>query len=297
MAVNNPAVKRIMGELKELTQGARPDDHFVAAPLEDNLFEWHFSIRGPAGTAFDGGVYHGKITLPAEYPFRPPSITLLTPNGRFEVGKKICLSVSAHHPEHWQPAWGIRTIITALIAFMPTKADGALAGLDYTDEERRELAARSHAWQCPSCDAKMNEAMPCQPAPSASATPAPSPAVPAGLRFGDEPAAPAGAPLGGDQASASALATQTAEVAPPEPPEPPAADAGGCGCGRAHAPAEASVEPTSPATLPPPRPPQPHPQRQQQPPRASGIPNLVWALALAILALIVRKLLRSGDAA
>ena len=28
------------------------------------------------------------------------------PNGRFEVGKKICLSISAHHPEHWQPAWG-----------------------------------------------------------------------------------------------------------------------------------------------------------------------------------------------
>jgi ubiquitin-conjugating enzyme E2 J1 len=149
--LNNPAVKRIMGELKELTQGARPDDQFVAAPLEDNLFEWHFSIRGPAATAFDGGVYHGKIILPSEYPFKPPSITLLTPNGRFEVGKKICLSVSAHHPEHWQPAWGIRTIITALIAFMPTKAEGALAGLDYTNEERRELAIRSQAWACPSC--------------------------------------------------------------------------------------------------------------------------------------------------
>ena len=27
--LNNPAVKRIMGELKELTQGARPDDQFV----------------------------------------------------------------------------------------------------------------------------------------------------------------------------------------------------------------------------------------------------------------------------
>ena len=39
MNVNNPAVKRIMGELKELTKGARPDDFFVAAPMEDNLFE------------------------------------------------------------------------------------------------------------------------------------------------------------------------------------------------------------------------------------------------------------------
>ena len=138
--LNNPAVKRIMGELKELTQGARPDDQFVAAPLEDNLFEWHFSIRGPAATAFDGGVYHGKIILPSEYPFKPPSITLLTPNGRFEVGKKICLSVSAHHPEHWQPSWSVRTALVALIAFMPSPPDGAIGGLSYPPEERRALA-------------------------------------------------------------------------------------------------------------------------------------------------------------
>ena len=295
--MNNPAVKRIMGELKELTQGARPDDHFVAAPMEDNLFEWHFSIRGPTGTAFDGGVYHGKIMLPSEYPFKPPSITLLTPNGRFEVGKKICLSVSAHHPEHWQPAWGIRTIITALIAFMPTKADGALAGLDYTDEERRELAARSHAWHCPSCDAKMSEAMLCQPASSASAPPAPSPAVPAELRFSDEPTASGSAPSGCDCASTPAAATQTAETAPPEQPEQPADSHPG----RAHAPAEGPVEPAIPATPPQPRssppPPQPQQQQQRQQPEAAGIPSLVWALALAILALLVRKLLRQADSA
>uniref|UniRef100_A0A7S4BNU4 UBC core domain-containing protein n=2 Tax=Chrysotila carterae TaxID=13221 RepID=A0A7S4BNU4_CHRCT len=97
--------------------------------------------------------------LPPEYPFRPPSIALLTPNGRFELGKKICLSVSAHHPESWQPAWGIRTIIMALIAFFPTKAEGALAGLDYTDEERRALARQSLHWRCARCNACMATAL------------------------------------------------------------------------------------------------------------------------------------------
>ena len=303
MNVNNPAVKRIMGELKELTKGARPDDFFVAAPMEDNLFEWHFSIRGPAGTAFDGGVYHGKIMLPAEYPFKPPSITLLTPNGRFEVGKKICLSVSAHHPEHWQPAWGIRTIITALIAFMPTKADGALAGLDYTDEERRDLAARSLAWRCPSCGAKMSETMPCPPASSSSASgaPAPPPAVPAELRFSDEPTASAGAPSAGGApsggASAPVATTQTAEAAPHTAEQPEQPDA--CGFGRAHEPAEGPVEPAAPAAPPQPRPPPPpqQPQQQQRQPEAAGVPSLVWALALAILALLVRKLLKLADSA
>ena len=118
---NNPAVKRIMREARELNE-AGPNPDYAAAPEEDNVFEWHFTIRGPPGTAFEGGRYHGRITLPPEYPFKPPSIALLNPSGRFEVGKKICLSVSAHHPEDWQPAWGIRTIITALIAFFPTCA-------------------------------------------------------------------------------------------------------------------------------------------------------------------------------
>jgi len=49
---------------------------------------------------------------------------LLQENGRFETNKKICLSISNYHPEHWQPSWDIRTIITALVAFFPTEGGG-----------------------------------------------------------------------------------------------------------------------------------------------------------------------------
>jgi ubiquitin-conjugating enzyme E2 J1 len=45
---------------------------------QEDLFEWHFTIRGPSETEYDGGVYHGRIILPAEYPLKPPSIILLT---------------------------------------------------------------------------------------------------------------------------------------------------------------------------------------------------------------------------
>lgn len=50
----------------------------------------------------------------------------LTPSGRFETNTKVCLSFSAYHPELWQPAWGIRLILEALISFLPTPADGAI---------------------------------------------------------------------------------------------------------------------------------------------------------------------------
>lgn len=53
-------------------------DLFLSLFLQDNLFEWHFSVRGPPDSDFDGGVYHGRIVLPPEYPMKPPSIILLT---------------------------------------------------------------------------------------------------------------------------------------------------------------------------------------------------------------------------
>lgn len=46
--------------------------------FQENIFEWQFAIRGPSDTEFEGGIYHGRIQLPAEYPFQPPSFMLLT---------------------------------------------------------------------------------------------------------------------------------------------------------------------------------------------------------------------------
>ncbi|KFO71287.1 Ubiquitin-conjugating enzyme E2 J1, partial [Cuculus canorus] len=151
-----PAVKRLMKEAAELKD---PTDHYHAQPLEDNLFEWHFTVRGPPDSDFDGGIYHGRIVLPPEYPMKPPSIILLTANGRFEVGKKICLSISGHHPETWQPSWSIRTALLAIIGFMPTKGEGAIGSLDYTPEERRALAKKSQDFCCEMCGTSMKTAL------------------------------------------------------------------------------------------------------------------------------------------
>lgn len=146
--MKSPAVKRLMREAKELSFST---DEYYAQPVEDNLFEWHFTVRGPPETDFELGIYHGRIVLPPEYPMKPPSIILLTPNGRFEVNKKICLSISGHHPESWQPSWSIRTALLAIIGFMPTPGLGAIGSLDYTTDERRSLAKKSHAWSCSVC--------------------------------------------------------------------------------------------------------------------------------------------------
>lgn len=64
--------------MREASELAIPTDEYSACPLEDNLFEWHFTVRGPPSTEFEGGLYHGRILLPSQYPMQPPNIILLT---------------------------------------------------------------------------------------------------------------------------------------------------------------------------------------------------------------------------
>ena len=154
----NPATKRILQEARELSRN--PSPYHTAAPLDDsNLFEWHFTLAGPPDSPYASGVYHGRIILPPTYPMRPPMFRFLTPSGRFEINRDLCLSMSGFHEETWQPAWGIRTAITALRAFMVTAGQGQIGGMEATEANRKEWASRSRAWVCGRCCSKTNEAI------------------------------------------------------------------------------------------------------------------------------------------
>lgn len=47
--LHNPAIKRIMKEYNDIRRNNRNNnaqEQYDAYPLEDNIFEWHFTIRG-----------------------------------------------------------------------------------------------------------------------------------------------------------------------------------------------------------------------------------------------------------
>ena len=150
----SPTIKRILQESRELSLSSDPS--LTAAPLEANLFEWHFTIKGPPSSPYEQGIYHGRIVLPTTYPLRPPSFRFLTPSGRFEVNREICLSISGHHEETWQPAWGIRTALCAIRAFMASDAKGQIGGIDMNEESRRLLAKQSRSFKCSGCGSRTN---------------------------------------------------------------------------------------------------------------------------------------------
>ena len=157
MATRGPTMKRLLREHAELQ--SNPDQDFIAAPLEEDIFEWHFTLRGPPSTPYSNGIYHGRITLPPTYPLRPPSFRFLTPSGRFQANQEICLSISKHHEESWQPAWGIRTSLTAIRAFMEGEAAGQLGGVDAPKTVRERLARESKSWKCNTCGMTCGEIM------------------------------------------------------------------------------------------------------------------------------------------
>jgi ubiquitin-conjugating enzyme E2 J2 len=87
--------KRLTKEYKAIQ--ANPIPFIKARPLETNILEWYYCIVGPKDTVYDGGEYYGTVTFPEEYPFKPPSIRMMTPNGRFQTNFRLCLSMSDYH--------------------------------------------------------------------------------------------------------------------------------------------------------------------------------------------------------
>src|ERR1700750_1661662 len=114
----SPTIRRLLRETAELSSSSpNPSPAFHAAPVSDsNLHEWHFTLLGPP---------------PPTSPLKPPNFRFLTPSGRFEVNREICLSISGFHEETWMPAWGVRTALTALRTFMAEPGTaGQVGGLE-----------------------------------------------------------------------------------------------------------------------------------------------------------------------
>ncbi|XP_020419688.1 ubiquitin-conjugating enzyme E2 32 isoform X2 [Prunus persica] len=108
-------------ELEEMQ--SNPSADFKCLALESNPQDWQFAVRGPNGTEFEGGIYHGQIKIPEEYPHKPPIITLLSENGRFKTQTEIDYFSN--------------------FLWRPRQKDGALGSVEYDKEERRVLAIKS----------------------------------------------------------------------------------------------------------------------------------------------------------
>lgn len=219
-------LKRLQIELRKLN--TERDMPFQVGADPNNMLRCYFVMDGPEGTPYEAGRYIGLLEVPPDYPFKPPSVQLCTPSGRFRTGMPICLSNSSYHPEQWSPMWGLRTILLALVSFFVSE-EKTSGSTEATPEERRRLAADSRKYNVERLQTVYKRVLPAAYADdlanaySALTLAAPDPPDPSQpVESGSSTAATGGA----TDVAASALPPAADAAAPAEPSAAPQVDAG-----------------------------------------------------------------------
>jgi len=106
------------------------------------------SIRSnPQGSSWSPPMDGKAITLTVKHTPRPSSI--LTPPSlpyfRFATNTRLCLSISDFHPESWNPAWSVGTILIGLQSFM-TDTEITSGAISTSAAEKKRLATESLAF-------------------------------------------------------------------------------------------------------------------------------------------------------
>ncbi len=180
-AMNDDRLRRILlNQLKRFRE-APPYPCLYAAPDERDFRVWYFLIKGLDSPV--AGEYIFKLTAPDCFPHLPPRFEFLTPNGTYEPGGPVCISIGEFHSGDkpgregsygWRPALGMGgfavQVVNGLICHEMLDPD-SIRIIQTTAEEKAALALASHAYNrrvWPAvCAALAESARDVPPAPSA----------------------------------------------------------------------------------------------------------------------------------
>ncbi|KAL7921853.1 ubiquitin-conjugating enzyme/RWD-like protein [Trichoderma austrokoningii] len=109
------STKRITKEFAEVSQ-TPPEGFTVALPPTDTVHTWHITLQPPATSAFHPGRFGILLTLPTDYPFKPPVVKFVTrlyhPNVTNDSLGNVCLGILK--PENWKPSTKIAAVLEAV---------------------------------------------------------------------------------------------------------------------------------------------------------------------------------------
>ncbi|TGZ82539.1 ubiquitin-conjugating enzyme [Ascodesmis nigricans] len=104
--------KRITKEYGELENDPIPG--VTIKPIDQDMYNWDIEMSGPAGTPYANGTFKVRLTLPTEYPFKPPTIAFKTkiyhPNVSNDDKGNMCLGML--RTDDWKPSCKLRTVLT-----------------------------------------------------------------------------------------------------------------------------------------------------------------------------------------
>ena len=102
-------------EYAELSESP-PEGFTVALPPSETLHTWHVTLRAPPESPYHPGTFGLVLTLPVDYPFKPPVVKFVTriyhPNVTNDSLGNICLALLK--PENWKPSTKIAAVLESL---------------------------------------------------------------------------------------------------------------------------------------------------------------------------------------
>lgn len=134
-------LRRLNKEFEKL----QDTENIIIRRSEDNILEWYFLFKN-MDEPYAGGEYLGVLHFPKDYPYKAPTISFITPSGRFTPEVKICTTFSHFHPEEWSPEWRIETILIGLLSFMYEESPESIGGVSASAAERKKIAQESHGF-------------------------------------------------------------------------------------------------------------------------------------------------------
>jgi ubiquitin-protein ligase len=136
-------LKRISGDIKAFNK-TNPE-YFQIWQNPSNILEIYFLLIGREGTPYAKGHYIGCIIHHEEYPLKAPNFYVLTPNGRFKIKERICLTNSSHHQESWSPAaWNLVSMLEGFSSVWHSTIEEDLNGLSHIKSSREFIEQKAY---------------------------------------------------------------------------------------------------------------------------------------------------------
>ncbi|KAI4745056.1 ubiquitin-conjugating enzyme [Aureobasidium sp. EXF-12298] len=106
------ANKRIVTELGQVSNNPVPGTQVQLAE-EGNVFLWDVIMQGPEDSIYANGKFKISVSLPKEYPFKPPTVSFKTkiyhPNVSNDDKGTMCLGML--RSDEWKPPNKIRDVL------------------------------------------------------------------------------------------------------------------------------------------------------------------------------------------